>query len=109
MTVKQVLQELSKLGNDSTKKTLMKHGAREPFYGVKIGDLKKIQREIKKDCRLSLDLFRTGNSDAMYLAGLIADENKMTKEDLQEWVEMAYWYLLSEYTVPSVAAESRYG
>ena len=45
----------------------------------------------------------------MYLAGLIADENKMTKEDLQEWVEMAYWYLLSEYTVPSVAAESRYG
>ena len=37
-------------------------------------DLKKYQKRIKKDYQLSLDLYDSGVSDAMYLAGLIADE-----------------------------------
>ena len=45
----------------------------------------------------------------MYLAGLIADDAKMTKKDLQHWVEKAYCSVLSECTVPWVAAESKHG
>jgi hypothetical protein len=45
----------------------------------------------------------------MYLAGLMADEGKMTREELSRWVSKAYWYLLSETTVAGVAAESRFG
>jgi hypothetical protein len=45
----------------------------------------------------------------MYLAGLIADESKMTKKILNDWARNAYWYMLSEYTVAWIAAESRYG
>jgi 3-methyladenine DNA glycosylase AlkD len=101
--------ELSKYGNEQSKKILARHGAREPFYGVKVGDLKKLVKKIKKDHPLALELYRTGNSDAMYLAGLIADEDLVTKEELQDWVAGAYWYMLSEYTVPWLAAESRYG
>jgi 3-methyladenine DNA glycosylase AlkD len=109
MTAREVLAELARLGSESIKKTLMKHGAKEPFYGVKVEDLKKIQKRIKTDYALSLALYDTGNSDAMYLAGLIADPAKMTKADLRKWVKGAYWHMLSEYTVPWVAAESRYG
>ena len=109
MNVKEILEELKSLGNESTRKTLMKHGAREPIYGVRIGDMKPIQKRIKKNYQLSLDLYDTGVSEAMYLAGLIADETKMTKQDLQKWAENAYWAMISEYTVPWVAAESRYG
>jgi 3-methyladenine DNA glycosylase AlkD len=54
-------------------------------------------------------LYDTGNSDAMYLAGLIADDAAMTKKDLQRWVKQAYWHYLSEYTVPWVAAGSAHG
>jgi 3-methyladenine DNA glycosylase AlkD len=108
-TAKQIVAELKSLGNESYKKTLLKHGAKEPFYGVKIEELKKIQKRIKKDYQLALDLFDTGISDAMYLAGLIADEEKMTKRDLQKWIDGASWNMISEYTVPWVAAESRYG
>ena len=109
MNSNEILNELSKLGNPNTKKILIKHGAKEPFYGVKVADLKKIQKRIKKDYKLSLELFDTGNSDAMYLAGLIADEDKMTKKDLNKWAKNAYWYMLSEYTVAWIAAESRFG
>ena len=76
---------------------------------VPFDDLKTIQKIIKKDYQLALDLYATGNSDAMYLAGLIADEKKMTKADLQRWIEQATWHMLSEYTVAWITAESCFG
>ena len=109
MTFQEVLDELKSLGKPSIKKVLINHGAREPFFGVSIEDLKKIQKRIKKDHALALQLYDTGISDAMYFAGLIVDDPKMTKKDLTRWVKQAYWYMLSEYTVSWVAAESPHG
>jgi 3-methyladenine DNA glycosylase AlkD len=109
MTLPEIMVQLKQMGNESTKKVLVKHGAREPYFGVKIEDLKKIVKKIKTDYPLSLELYDTGNSDAMYLAGLIADPQKMTREELNHWVQEAYWYMLSEYTVAWVASESPYG
>jgi len=109
MNVKEILKELKNYGSDATKKIYLNHGAKEPFYGVKSQDLKKIQKRIKKDHDLALELYATGNSDAMYLASLIADETKMTKKDLRKWAKEAYWYMISEYMVPWVAAESKHG
>jgi hypothetical protein len=45
----------------------------------------------------------------MYLAGLIAEPGKMTKEQLQQWALQSNSYALSESTVAWVTAESRYG
>lgn len=109
MTAKEVLSELEGYGDERTKATLMKHGAQEPFFGVKVQDLKKILKKTKKNHELSLELYATGNTDAMYLAGLMADEKQMTKDLLQDWVKGAYWYYLSEYTVPWVASETPFG
>lgn len=109
MTTIEILEELKFYGSESIKKIFVKHGAKEPFFGVKVSDLKIIQKKVKKNYELSLELYDTGNSDAMYLAGLIADDKKMTKENLNHWVKNAYWYMLSEFTVAWVAAESNYG
>ena len=109
MTAQQVLTELKSLGLPSIKKVLVNHGIKEPFYGVKIEELKKIQKKIKKNNPLALQLFDTGVYDAMYLAGLIADPEKMTKKDLQKWVEKAGQYPINEYTVAWVASESKWG
>src|SRR5207244_10718057 len=109
MTANDIVDELRPLGNEAYKKVMRNHGVKEPFFGVKIEDLKKIQKRIKHDYQLALDLYDTGISDAMYLAGLIADDAKMTKKDLQRWVEKAYCGLHSEYTVPWVAAGSPHG
>lgn len=109
MTAVEVVKELEAMGSPAIKNVLMKHGAREPLFGVKVEDLKKLQKRIKVNHQLALDLYDTGISDAMYLAGLIADDAKMTKKDLKRWAQQAYWYSLSEYTVPWVAAGSNYG
>jgi len=50
-----------------------------------------------------------GNADAMYLAGLLADENKISKGELEQWANEAYYYGIFEYTVPWVASESKFG
>ena len=109
MTANDVMAELQKYGSESIKKIFTKHGAREPFFGVKVEHLKTLQKKIKRDKALSLELYATGNSDAMYLAGLIADPLAMSKTELSTWAKGAYWYMLSCFTVPWTASESRYG
>lgn len=109
MTTEQIMKELEKKGSESIRKIFQNHGNTGPMYGVKVGDLKVIQKKIKKDHELAMGLFATGNYDAMYLAGLIADESKMSKKDIQQWAEKSHSKGISEYTVAWVAAESEYG
>jgi 3-methyladenine DNA glycosylase AlkD len=109
MTAQEVLDELKGLGKPSIKKVLINHGAREPYFGVSVEDLKKMQKRLKKDHALALELYDSGISDAMYLAGLIVDDGKMTVKDLDRWVKAASWSLHSESTVPWVASESPHG
>lgn len=57
MTATSILDELRLMGRESTRKELMKHGAAEPCFGVKIADLKKVQKRFKVDYRLALELY----------------------------------------------------
>ncbi len=109
MTAAEILAELRTLGSESIKKTLLRHGAKEPFFGVKIEDMKKIHKRVKTDYPLALELYATGIADAQYLAGMLTDDMQMTKADLNRWLKEASWHMVSEYTVPGVAAQSRFG
>ena len=53
MTTKEVLTELKSYGDERTKNTLLRHGAKEPFFGVKVQDLKKIQESEKRPSIIS--------------------------------------------------------
>nr|WP_144923289.1 DNA alkylation repair protein [Paenibacillus bovis] len=106
MTYEEIMIKLEELGSEQTKKIYQNHGVKEPYFGVKIGDLKKLVKFVKKDHELALKLFESGNHDAMYLAGLSVNPNLMTKETLQNWAKQAYWYMVAEYTVAQVTAES---
>ena len=105
MTPAEVMAELKRKGSAQTKKTFARHGCPEPFFGVKIADLKTLVKKIKKDTPLAKELYRTGNSDAMYLAGLIGHGSELTRAELQEWAERATWSMLSDFTVPWMTAE----
>lgn len=110
VSTKEVMQALEAMGTAQTRKTFTKHGAPNNMFGVKVGDMKSlIKKTGKKNHALAIELYASGNSDAMYFAGLIADEQQMKKADLQRWAEQASWYMLSEFTVAWVAAESPFG
>lgn len=109
LTAAKILDELKSLGRENYKQILLNHGVQEPIFGVKIEDLKKIQMRVKKDYQLALDLYDTRIYDAMYLAGLIADDAKMTKKNLQNWMAGANSLATAQFTVAWVAAGSNHG
>jgi len=105
MTLEETMKLLESLGTEQTRKTHRRHGAPEPLYGVRIGDMKPILKQIKGDQALALQLYDTGNSDAMYLAGLAAHGSKMKRAEIERWAKKATWQMISGTTVPWVAAE----
>lgn len=108
MTYEQLLESLEGLGSEQIKRIYINHGAKEPLFGVKTGDLKKLVKHVKKDQELALRLYASGIYDAMYLAGLSVNPKLLSKEMLQAWVEQANCYALAEYTVAGAAAESEH-
>ncbi|QCJ42648.1 DNA alkylation repair protein [Bacillus sp. S3] len=101
-----VMQELEALGKERTKKTYISNGAHEPLFGVATGAMKPIAKIIKKNQPLAEELYATGNYDAMYFAGIIADPKTMTEADFDRWIDAAYFYMLSDYVVAVTLAET---
>ncbi|OAB40684.1 DNA alkylation repair protein [Paenibacillus glacialis] len=106
MNLEMVMQELEALGKERTKKIYGSNGAHEPLFGVATGDMKPIFKKIKKNQPLAEQLYNTGNYDAMYFAGIIADPKVMTEADFERWMDAAYFYMLSDYVVAVTLAET---
>ncbi|MCH6269285.1 DNA alkylation repair protein [Neobacillus citreus] len=106
MDFETVMQELEALGKERLKKMYIGNGAHEPVFGVATGAMKPIAKKIKKDQPLAEQLYATGNYDAMYFAGIIADPKAMTEEDFDRWMDGAYFYMLSDYVVAVTLAEA---
>lgn len=106
MELEVVMQELEALGKERLKKTYMSNGAHEPLSGVATGEMKPLAKKIKKDQPLAEKLYATGNYDAMYFAGIIADTTIMTEADFERWIDAAYFYMLSDFVVAVTLAET---
>ncbi|BFT73973.1 DNA alkylation repair protein [Paenibacillus sp. P36] len=106
MNVETVMQELEVLGKERTKKIYVSNGAHEPLFGVATGEMKPIAKKIKLNQPLAEELYNTGNYDAMYFAGVIADPKAMTEADFDRWIDGAYFYMLSDYVVAVTLAET---
>lgn len=106
MDFETVMQELEALGKERTKKIYISNGAHEPLFGVATGAMKPIAKKIKINQTLAEELYATGNYDAMYFAGIIADPKAMTESDFDRWMDAAYFYMLSDYVVAVTLSES---
>jgi 3-methyladenine DNA glycosylase AlkD len=106
MDLETVMQELEALGKERTKKIYLSNGAHEPLFGVATGAMKPIAKKIKIKQPLAEELYTTGNYDAMYFAGIIADPKAMTESDFDRWMDGAYFYMLSDYVVAVTLSEA---
>ena len=106
MNLETVMQELEALGKDRLKKMYMANGAREPLFGVATGEMKPILKKTKLNQNLAEQLYATGNYDAMYFAGIIAEPNAMTEADYDRWMDSAYFYMLSDFVVAVTLSEA---
>lgn len=105
MTLQEVMDYLESKGSEQSRKIYGRHGAPKNLFGVKVGDMKPIEKKERNNHELAKQLFATGNGDAQYLAGLIADPNKFSADELVQWAKAATWYMVSEYAVAWNLAE----
>jgi len=103
-----VMRELEKAGSAQTRKTYLRHGAKEPLFGVSFATLKALVKRIGVDQELALALWETGNHDARMLAVKIADPARMTPADLDRWADGMTSRMCGGY-VAMLAAEGPHG
>lgn len=109
MELNEIMEQLNFLGNERTKKYYVSHGAKEPVFGCTISSMKPLFKQLKFNQTLADQLYDTGNYDAMYLAGMIAEPNKMTRVDFDRWINKAYFYMISDFIVSVTLAEADIG
>ena len=106
--LKSIMSDLRSKGSEKTRQIYARHGApAERTFGVGVADLKAIAKTIRGQQALACQLYASGNMDAMYLAGLVAEGRQMDKKQLQAWAEEAGGIpMIAEYTVPWLTVES---
>jgi len=87
-SVKDVLDRLQSKAHPEQLKGMAKYGIKiEKRLGVSVPDMRKLAKELGRDHKLALDLWRTGIAEARIVAGMIGDPDKLTEEQMEEWVK----------------------
>lgn len=104
ITVPALLARLESLGDAARRAHNKRAGAPDNQFGVKLGDLRTIAKELKTNHELALLLWATGNVEAQLLATLIIKPKALTADQLDEMTrtitcaQVADW--LNSYVVP---------
>ncbi len=87
-SVKDVLDKLQSRARPDRLKGMAKYGMTvEQRLGVSVPDMRKLAKEIGRDHKLALDLWRTGIAEARIVAAMVGDPNKLTEEQMEDWVK----------------------
>ena len=87
-SVKDVLDKLQSKAQPEQLKGMAKYGMTvEQRLGVSVPDMRKLAKEIGRDHKLALDLWRTGIAEARILAAMVGDPDKLTEEQMEDWVK----------------------
>ena len=107
MQSSEIMRELAGLGKGTLKKRYIANGAKEPLFGAATGAMKPLAKKTGKNQTLAEELYATGNYDAMYFAGIIAEPNVMSECDFDRWMQGAYFFMLSDFVVAVTLSEAQ--
>jgi hypothetical protein len=106
MTFDEAMVALDEKGTEQTRKTYRRHGASEPLFGVKFGDLRPMAKGIKTDHALAEQLWASGNADARLLACMVADPAQVSEDELDAWLDDIDSYFLVDVFVAEIASKT---
>jgi len=81
MNAHEILATFEKLGKPQTAAIYKRNGSGDNVFGVLTSEIAKLQKKIKVDQALALELWKTGNAEARVLALQVADPQKLTRAD----------------------------
>ncbi len=88
VSVEKVLEKLKEKASPDKLEGMARFGiAVEQRLGVTVPDMRKLAKELGKNHELALELWSTGIDEAKIVAGMIADPNKLTADQMDDWVK----------------------
>lgn len=96
MTYTQVMQLLKSKGTAQHQKIYRRHGMTGEIYGVSFAELGALQKKIRKDHALALQLWKSGVADAQNLALMIADPGLTTENQIDDMVRQMQGHCLAD-------------
>jgi|CXWL01.1.fsa_nt_gi 3-methyladenine DNA glycosylase AlkD len=108
MNVTEAMRTLEAMGTAQNVKTYKRHGAGENVFGVSFANLNNLKRQIKVDHGLATELWKTGNTDAMSLATMIADPAELTAASADDWLNDISYGCLADL-LAGLVAKSKLG
>jgi 3-methyladenine DNA glycosylase AlkD len=86
--VKEVLAKLQSQARPNQLSGMARYGmAIKRRLGVSVPDMRKLAKEAGKDHELALELWQTGLAEARILAAMVDEPDKLTEEQMEEWVK----------------------
>ena len=86
MTLTETLKQLEALGDAKVRAQNAKNGAGDNQFGVGLGDIRVLAKQIRTNHGLALSLWKTGNADAQFLATLLIQPKKLLTKELDRMV-----------------------
>ena len=87
-SVEEVLEKLKSNSRPDQLEGMARYGmAVERRLGVSIPDIRKIAKELGKNNKLALELWKTGIAEARIIAAMIDDPEKLTEGQMEDWVK----------------------
>lgn len=86
MTLQDALKQLESLGNEKVRAQNKKNGADDNQFGVRLGDIRKLAKEIKTNPELAAALWETENFDARLLAILLLKPQHLSRDEVDRMV-----------------------
>jgi 3-methyladenine DNA glycosylase AlkD len=102
MDLQGVMKQLKAWEDPKMRAVNAKHGAGANQFGVNLGKLRGLAGKIKRDHRLALELWKSGNIDAMNLATLIMDPNQLTQPEVEKLAKDLSYYTTTDWFVKNV-------
>lgn len=97
MNFSEAMQALESCGAEQYRKIYARHGVSGAQFGVLTSDLKALQKKIKRDHALAVQLWESGNYDARVLASMIIDPAQVTEAQADQWVTTLTNYGETDY------------
>ena len=97
MTLEETLTQLKVLGQEKMRSQNIKNGANDNQFGVRLGDIRKLAKEIKTNHELAIALWETENIDARLLAILLLKPKMLSAEEIDHKVRSATFVQLADW------------
>ena len=87
-SVKNVLDKLQVKVQPERLTGMAKYGMMvDQRLGVSVPHIRKLAKEVGRDHKLALALWRTGIAEARIMAAMVGDPDKLTEEQMEDWVK----------------------